>query len=279
MASHQTVMFLFEKDGKPPDLGLGPLFVQSLGFAAFGFAAGVLLFPAEAGLVSVFLVALGQARTVHALLDRNRDEIWGQLCTPRDANARLAVALCVIFAGVFVAYVVGALVLPRERLAEAFARQVGMYGGRSLADVRFDGAGVVLGHNLVVALVGFLFALLYRHGGLLLVLAWNASVWGVVFPWLARTGPDVGAGGVLVTLGKTLVVIAPHLALEAAAYVLVATAGVFLSKTVARYEWGSAQFRQAATASARILLGGVALLVVASLVEAFVAPALVGLLV
>jgi uncharacterized membrane protein SpoIIM required for sporulation len=278
MSGHQTVMFLFEKDGKPPDLRLGPLFLQSVAFAGFGITAGILLFPAEASLVGVFLIALGQARTVHALLDRNRDEIWGKLCSPREANLRLAVAQGVIFAGVLVAYGAAALVLPEARALEALARQVGDYGGRSLADVRFDGVGVVLGHNLVVALVGFLFALLYRHGGLLLVLAWNASVWGAVFPWLARTAPDAGAGGTLVYLAKTLAAILPHLAPEAAAYVLVATAGVFLSKTVARYEWGEPRFKQAAGASARLLGLGLALLAGASLVEAFVTPALVALL-
>jgi len=55
----------------------------------------------------------------------------------------------------------------------------------------------------------------------------------------------------------------------------VATAGVFLSKTLARYEWGSSQFRQAGAASVRILGWGLGLLVVASLIEAYAAPALI----
>ena len=272
----QTVMFLFEKDGAPPNLRLAPLFGQSVAFTAFGLVAGMLLFPGEASLVGVFLTTLGLARTVHALLEQNRDEIWSRRCTPARANARLAASLSVIFAGVLVAYGVAALVLPQARVEAAFARLLGDYGGHSLADVRFDGVGAVLGHNLGVALVGFLFALLYRHGGLLLVLVWNAAVWGAVFPWVARTAPDLGAGGALAYLGLTLAAILPHLAPEAVAYVLVATAGVFLSKTVARYPWGSPQFRQAGGASVRILAGGLALLALASVIEGTVAPALVG---
>ncbi len=274
----QTVMFLFEKDGAAPDLRLWPLFGQSVAFAAFGLVAGLLMFPGEASLVGVFLSTLGLTRTAHAVLERNRDEIWSRLCTPRVANVRLAASLSVIFAGVLVAYGVAALALPQGVVARGFARLLGDYGGHSLTEVRFDGVGLVLAHNLVVALVGFLFALLYRHGGLLLVLAWNASVWGAVFPWVARTAPDAGAGGALGYLARTLVVIVPHLAPEALAYVLVATAGVFLSKTVARYEWGSPQFRQAGGASVRILGAGLGLLALASLVEAWAAPALIRIL-
>jgi len=280
MSGRQTVMFLFEKDGAPPDLRLLPLFGQSVGFAACGIAAGALLFPSAASLVGVFLIALGQARTVHSLLDRNREQIFQQGVRPRRANWALATGLSVVFAGIFCAYAVAARVLPQGLAAGAFASQVGDYGGQSLAAIHFEGFGDLLGHNLLVALVGFLFALLYRHGGLLLVLAWNASVWGVVFPWLARTAPDagVGLGGALVYLGKTLVAIAPHLGLEALAYVLVATAGVFASKILMRHEWGSLAFRQATGAAARIAALGVAALTAAAALEAWLTPLLVAFL-
>ncbi len=278
MSEHQTVMFLFDKDGADPDMRLGPLFLHSVGFATFAIAAGYLLFPTEASLVGVFLIALGQARTVHTLLDRNRDEIWNHQRPPREANWRLASALSVIFAGILLAYGVATLVLPEAHAAEAFGRQIGDYGGHSITDVHFDEFALILGNNALVALVGFLFAMLYRHGGLLLVLAWNASVWGSVFPWLARTAPDAGAGGTLAYLAKTLVAITPHLVPEAFAYVLVALSGVFLSKTVVRYEFGSAKFKQAASASLRILIFALALVAVASGIEAFVAPALIGVL-
>jgi uncharacterized membrane protein SpoIIM required for sporulation len=275
MPGHETVMFLFDKDGAAPDMRLGPLFLQTLGFAAFSITAGALLFPTEASLVGVFLIALGQSRTVYSLLDRNRDEIWNKRKSPRSANLRLAMALSVIFAGIFVAYGIATLVLPEARAAEAFARQICDYGGQSLTEIRFDGLGLVFGHNAIVALVGFLFAILYRHGGLLLVLAWNASVWGVVFPWLARTAPDLGPGGALVYLAKTFLAIMPHLAPEAFAYILIATSGVFLSKALVRYELGTERFRQSSLASMRILGLAVAILALASLIEVFAAPALI----
>ena len=275
MSDPQSVMFLFDKEGAEPDVRLPSLFLHSIGFAAFAITAGWLLFPTEASLVGVFLIALGQARTVQTLLHRNRDEIWEHRRPPRKANLRLAAALSVVFAGIFTAYAVAALLLSEVHVAEAFGRQIGNYGGQSLTEIRFDDLGLILGHNALVALIGFLFALLYRHGGLLLVLAWNASVWGAVFPWLARTAPDVGAGGSVLYLGKTLLAITPHLAPEAFSYVLVAISGVFLSKTVVRYEFGSPRFKQAAFASLRILAFALLLLTAASLIEALVAPRLI----
>jgi hypothetical protein len=268
-------MFFMDKDGMPPDLRKGPVFFRGFLMAAFGIGAAYLLFPAEASMIGVFLVALGQARTVHTMLDRNRDAVWqkGQPAWP--ANVQLATSLMMLFVGVFLSYAIVTFVVPADRVAAIFSRQVGGFGGRSLTEVQFDDLGAVLGHNMVVMLVGFLFAILYRHGGMVLVLAWNASVWGVVFAWIARSAPDTGAGGEILYFLKSMIAILPHLLLESVAYILVAIAGVFLSKNMAIYKWGSSHFSRGLRDVAGIGLVGLAVLVVASAVEALVAPALI----
>lgn len=271
----ETGVFLlpgFQRDETPRNL---VLFAQSLVASAVGIGAGFLLFPAEASLIGVFLVALSQARVVELLLARNRDEIWDRRRPAARANLRLAASLLTVFLGILLTYSAATLLVPAVRLEPLFGRQIGDFGGHSITDVVFDGLPAVLAHNLLVLVVCFLFSLAYRHGGMLLVLAWNASVWGVVFPYIARTAPDRAAGGAGLYFAKTFVCIFPHLLVEAAAYVGIAMAGVFLSKAVQKYGLASAAFRQVLGAAARIALLALGLLVVASVIEALVAPALV----
>lgn len=271
-------MYLFDKYYESGRYGNGTIILESFVVSALGIGCGFVLFPAEASIIGVFLIAFAQARTVEALLDRNRDEIWVKQINPNEANFRLALSLLTMFMGVLFTYAMVTLFMPAERLLDLFERQIGDYGGHSITEVAFDNLFGVLGHNAIVAVACFLFSLIYRHGGMLLVLAWNASVWGVVFPYIARTAPDLEGGGAIVYFAKSFVSIFPHLFLEAIAYILVAMSGVFLSKALQKYEIGSQKFNQVSLAVAKIAGLSFVILVIASIVEAQVAPALIDLL-
>jgi len=271
-------MYLLDRISGRKDLGNGQIFLQATVGTVLGIGAGFVLFPAEASLIGVFLVALAQHRTVEALLDRNRDEIWGGKRRPMDANFRLALSLLVFFLGVLLTYSAATLLVPESRLMALFERQIGDFDVVSITAVVFDDLGAILGHNILVLLACFLFSLLYRHGGMLLVLAWNASVWGVVFPYIARTAPDLGAGGTVVYFLKSFASIFPHLLLEAVGYVLVAMAGVFISKALQKYEVGSDQFNQVAMAVGKLAVLAGLVVALAGVVEAYVAPALISIL-
>lgn len=258
-------------------LGHRLLFAQAVAFTALGIGCGSLLFPTEASLIGVVLVAFSQAGTAEKLLDRNRDEIWGKLETPRRANAKLAAGLLVLFLGVFVTYLAAVQVTPSHRLHALFDRQLGDFAAGDLTEVHFGTFRELLRRNGVVFFGCFAFALIYRHAGMLLVLAWNASSWGVVFSYLALRAAGEADDPLEVSayLGKTLLSILPHLVLEALAYVLVAMCGVFTSRGVARHKLSSPQFLQVAKAILRILATAFAVLAAAAAVEAWLAPALV----
>jgi uncharacterized membrane protein SpoIIM required for sporulation len=251
------------------------LLAYGLFYTALGIACGLMLFPNEASLIGVVLVAMSQGGLVEGLLDRNRDEIWGGEVDSGVANRKLAVSLLILFLGVFFAYVVTVQLAPESRLIDWFDRQLGDFAAGSLLDIDFSNFEHLLGRNVLVLAACFAFALIYRHGGMLLVLAWNASRWGVIFSYLAREAardPEVNA---IAYLGKTFVCILPHLVLEAVAYILVAMSGVFLSKAIAKYRFDSDEFFQVGSAVLRIFWLSLAVLVVAALVEATVAPILI----
>ena len=264
------------------------LFVRSLALSGLGIGCGAMLFPSEASLVGVALFAFSQGKTVEALLDRNRDEIWGEIISPTRANIKLAMSLMVIFLGVFATYLFAVQVVaghfnslaPVERL---FDKQIGDFGAGRFEDIVFNRFGLILKHNAGVLFACFSFALIYRHAGMLLVLAWNASVWGAVFSYLGLVATEDDGGLVASSLypaiyvGKTLLCILPHLISEAVAYVLVAMAGVFTSLLLERHKVGSDSFMQVTRAVLNIFAYALGWLCFAALVEAYGAPALRGL--
>lgn len=251
------------------------IFVHALGAAAAGIAAAVLLFPSSAATVGVFLFVIAQTTAVGGLLDRNRDQIWDGSVRPRRANAELVWALATVFAAVLLVYGATSLVAAPEQVLRWFDLQLAGYEGGVIDRLRFGPFGHLARHNGAVIAVCFLFALFYGHGGMLLVLAWNASLWGAVLGYVARASGDGGATDTLGALGRVAVSILPHLLLEAVAYVLMAMAGVFLHRALRRYEAGSARFRRVAVAAASLAALGVVVLLVAAAVEAHAAPWLI----
>ena len=243
-----------------------------------GILCGRLLFPNYAGLVGVVLVSFSQAGLVEGLLNRNRDEIWGGGVAPAVANRRLASSLLLLFVGVFLTYLFAVQFVPYWNLKAWFASQLGNFYGHHLTDIDFGTFPQLLMANTVVLAGCFAFALIYRHGGMLLVLAWNASRWGVIFSYIGRSASHYDEANALSYMGRTLVCILPHLLLEAAAYVLVAMSGVFLSKAVAKYNLDSPEFMQVGAAVLRIAGFAFGILLVAVAVEAWLAPALVEML-
>ncbi len=267
--------FGLSRQGDPSDRHV---LVEALAAGALGIGCGLVLFPREASLIGVFLCAFALSLTTEELLDRNATHIYEERLPSRKANAILARSLFVQFFGIFATYIIAVQLAPLDRLDEWFDRQLGEFVGGAITDVRFGTIGELTTRNGLVMVVCFLFALIYRHGGMLLVLAWNASRWGVIFSYIARRAAEDEHVEVWTYLLKTMLCILPHLFLEAVAYILIAMSGVFLSKALEKYELGSDVFNSVLGAVIRIAVVAVFTLFAAAAVEALVAPALVGAL-
>ncbi len=244
-------------------LSFAGAFVRGALWSALGFAAAHIFFPGEAPLIAVVLVALGQADYVEALLDRNRAEIYVEAMSPRQANGRMARELVGLFLGVFVAYTVAVFVVNETRLEHVFGSMLGEFYGTGLRDVDFGTFGLLMQRNMAVLFAGFLISTLYRHGGILLILAWNAARWGVVLGCVGRR--EVEAGGLVAGLGVSVVL--PHLLFEALAYVLAAMAGAFLGRALLRHRVGSPIFNRVGVAVLSLLVLSIVSLLVASAFE------------
>jgi uncharacterized membrane protein SpoIIM required for sporulation len=249
-----------------------PLFSLSVVSSIVGIVSALLLYPQAASILGVVFLAFGQAPLVEALLDRNREQIWKEGVAARQANVQLAMGLSALFTGVFVTYFIAVLWVDTQVMELWFEWQLDRLPSASFETISFGSFDEILSRNIVVAFAALLAALIYRHGGMLLVLAWNASTWGAVFSCIVRLASADGESSPLLYTVKMLFCILPHLVTEAVAYVLIAMSGVFISRALTRYRWTSDPFNQVGRAVLNILAFATVLLIVASLIEAHWAP-------
>jgi uncharacterized membrane protein SpoIIM required for sporulation len=140
----------------------------------------------------------------------------------------------VLFLGIYVTYTLYSFFLPqlgiqvssvfREQLALESNLRGGAFAGQAFLTIFLN--------NWWVLLACFLVALIAGDGALFFI-AWNASSWGTIFGFRAlEAAVNGGAYSAWINLAVILVVTAPHVILEAGAYILAAIAGGVLSDDV-----------------------------------------------
>jgi uncharacterized membrane protein SpoIIM required for sporulation len=145
--------------------------------------------------------------------------------------------------------------------------------GRNFGDLRS-----ILFHNSMVLFSICLLAFFYRGYAALLTLAWNACVWGLTLTLLFKQSFTVGGTDPLVASLMGIVAILPHLILEAAAYIVGAVAAIGISKGLLWHRFMTLRFRQDMGHGLLVLLGALALLLIAGLCESYWAPYVLGLI-
>ncbi|MDP7040956.1 MAG: stage II sporulation protein M [Myxococcota bacterium] len=256
------------------------LFAASLAFTLFGILVSFKFFAAHAGMVSVFFAVMGMSPTFHILVDVNKKKVENLkvIGKPRwRADLRLAGNLLAIFVGMLLAYGLCGMWLELGPLEEAFDAQVGPWLGLSEASYEARDLPVILLNNLGVAFGTFVLALLYRIGGALIVLTWNASVWGILFAYFAKLQSSDGLDAAL-SYVKTLSCVMPHTALEALGYICAALAGILVLRLIARGGDEDIPFKQTLGVVGILGLGSAIVTLVAALVESWLTPTLIGLI-
>lgn len=269
-----------------------PVWLLSGSFISTVVALGVafLLFRRETGLVAVFLLSFTLLLPLNRLLEENREGIWVRKNSPYRENMKLAGWFVLMFAGIFLAFSLGGLValsLPSapsgpaahgaSRFSQFFANQADYHpriGEAGLADLTFGSFSALLKNNIRVGAIFFLISIIYRGGGTLLVIAWNASVWGTFFAAATHAGP---AAGFFVSLGRFLGLlpcILPHMICEVAGYILLSMAGIFISKAVLKYSPTSFAFQRVGRAVLMMAVIGCVCLLAGAAVESELASRL-----
>jgi len=160
------------------------------------------------------LTALGLSTLLGQLLESNRQAIWQEKISPWIANRKLAFEFISIFLGIFFAAVVIELISNTQH-TELDLNAI--YRNKIVA---------LFGHNLNVLIIGTALAVVYRAGGLVLILSWNALHWAeAIFSYIKQLKDQVGLSDAAIIFTSIL----PHLFLEALSYVIAGLAGVFIN--------------------------------------------------
>ena len=265
----------FYKDGVP---GYFALTLEGGVAALLGTGFGMWLFPEETSIVCVFLCSILTLDSSGRLLEWNRRAIFDLGYDPSHANVRLVMLILGMFAGTMVGFSSLTFWLPLETVQTVFSHQLADYGSQTFPDLMFGSPSELFVGNLYVLLFFFLIAMAFRQGGLMLAVAWNASVWGATFGMLARRWAEDGGPPLLGAYARVMAATIPHMTLEAIAFVLAGFAGVFLSKGLVKYAWTDAILRSIMGSVVRMLGAGICLVLIGALWEGLVARWLVVLL-
>tara|TARA_Y100000034_G_C6693225_1_gene305329 strand:- start:287 stop:688 length:402 start_codon:yes stop_codon:yes gene_type:complete len=112
-------------------------------------------------------------------------------------------------------------------------------------------------------------ALLTGDGAIFLI-TWNASVWGTIFGLTAKGAAIFSGKNPLVYFGLIMLIVFPHMIIEAIAYFLAAISGSVISKDVILEEFASHRFFEVFGFNLYLLLFALIFLVLGALVETFV---------
>ena len=232
------------------------------------------------GLISVFLVSAALSDRLTLVLEENRQAIRVLHRGSWESNTMTAAAILFVFFGMAASYGAVAYTVSNAAATAAvsFTSQLAGLEGANLLTRDFGSMGSILFHNLGVVFVIAFLSFLYRSYGAMLVLAWNACVWGFVFSALTMQGYRTDVLTDASSLVIAYVAILPHITLETTAYVLISLAFLFGSKALGTYPATDPRFRETMHAAGALVGFGLLALFVAAYCEAYLAPTLLSTL-
>jgi uncharacterized membrane protein SpoIIM required for sporulation len=242
-------------------------------YASLSILFGIWVFPGQASLVMVFLTVLSCLYIVQGTLraeeSKERDyktEEW-----ILKEHWRLLSFLLFLFIGFVFAFAFWAFILPSEKVSVIFGVQDDVVEGiRNMVatgNVTSQGAFfVILKNNLKVLFISLIFAFFYGAGAIF-VLAWNASVMGLVIGTLARE--TFGFVALPIAFLKYFV----HGIPEMLAYLTIALSGGIVYVAVVRGDFlKEGRWKTLVRDSIILIILSAALIILSAFIEVYVSP-------
>ncbi len=252
-------------------------FLLGIGYSLIGILIAAILFPDDPALVAVAftsLLLLPELDKIFAIEERQEhmDEKFDLKHLWSD-DKDVAKIWIFLFLGILLTYAIGSLILPSFQLNNLFREQLEIRGAlQGAAGAATFTSGLfwdLLGNNFLVLLAIFIIGLLTGDGSIFLI-TWNASVWGTIFGITARNAAVVADTNPLVYFGLVMLIVFPHMLIEALAYVFAAISAGILSKDVLLEQFNSERFWFVFKFNFYLLIIALLTLVLGALVETFV---------
>jgi len=258
-----------------------------LGYSLLGIITAVIVFPAYAGIVSVFFTAIALMPSLQKLIElvaarEGREQIvkakgiemteftvaGGKTSLKSIWNdyGDIIQVYFYSFIGVFIVYSLLTLLLPSHYLPGLFGEQTANITGKAIGFAECQEKQClfeqIIFNNLWVLFVSFAVSLIYGAGSTFII-TWNASVWGVAFASFALQRAPIAGFDPLTYFLLIMFTVLPHTLTEAMTYFTAAISGAILSIGFAKKSYLENRFMQILM-QALLLLGISGILLVAS---------------
>ena len=255
-------------------------FILGIIYSIVGLLLASILFPSDPALVAVALTSmllLPEMYKIFAIEERKESvekkislsELWKD-----DIDVvRIYVFL---FLGIILVYSMGTILLPSLQSNNMFREQVEIrlgqgFAGNAVSIGQFTGDLFfsLLSNNFLVLIACFVLALLTGDGAIFLI-TWNASVWGTIFGLTARSAADFAGQHPIYLFLLIMLIVFPHMMLEAISYFLAAISGSIISKDVILEDFASDRFFGVFSFNLYLLFVALIFLVLGAAVETWV---------
>lgn len=253
--------------------------ILGAGYSIVGIIIASLLFPQDPALVAVAFTALLLLPELYKIFSiEERQERMEKRVTFKNLikdDWDVIKIYLFLFVGILLVYAIATMAMPSFQTNTLFREQLeirlgqGFAGNAVLGTFSSDLFWSLLNNNFFVMLACFMLALLTGDGAIFLIV-WNASVWGTIFGYTARAASSFSGESVYTLFAKIMVVVTPHMMIEATCYILAAIAGAVISKDVILEEFASDRFMEVFGFNIYLLLFAVLFLILGAGVEAWV---------
>ena len=256
-------------------------FILGIIYSIIGILIASVLFPGDPALVAVAftsLLILPELYKIFSIEERQESVERGiSLKALWKEDFNFLKIYIFLFLGILLVYSVGAMVLPGMQANELFREQLeirfgeGGFSGQAVSKGVFSSNLFLslLSNNFLVLIACFIMALLTGDGAIFLI-TWNASVWGTIFGITAKGCAQFSGQNPYYLFGVIMLVVFPHMMIEAISYFLAAISGSVISKDVILEKFASERFMEVFSFNLYILLFALAFLLIGALVETFV---------
>ncbi len=254
-----------------------PLYALLLGisYSVIGIGAALLLFPEDPAIVAVAFIALMIVPTLSKLL-KQEETIESKKSDFNLVNfyvdhKDVFKIYIFLFLGIFMAFSFFSLVLPSLATNYIFENQINVLYGSKTGGAIFSKALFldIFKNNIGVLILCFVAAFVFGDGAIFLI-TWNASVWGTIFGNIAKTAAFNVAKSPFYYFFIILLIVFPHMILEAFSYISSATAGGIISKGIFKEKFMSKKFKTLTKNTFLLIVFAILILLVAVIIETYV---------
>ncbi len=255
-------------------------FILGIVYSVIGVIIASILFPGDPALVAVAFTSMLLLPELYKIfsIEERRESVEQHITFKAlwKDDIEIIRIYIFLFLGILLVYSIGTILLPQMQTNTLFREQLEIRFGQGFSGQAVSGSLFstqlffdLLSNNFLVLIACFILALLTGDGAIFLI-TWNASVWGTIFGLTAKCAGLFSGQNVFYLFGVIMLVVFPHMMLEAISYFLAAISGSVISKDVILEEFASHRFFEVFGFNLYLLLGALIFLVIGAGVEAFV---------